>query len=112
MNRLQKVTALLPTVREEGDGSYSVESLSTRGWRYLVSPKTAACSASCGCEDYRRHAPFHPEGYRCIHILAVRFFFKAQRERSIGASVDRLGELTAQLHKTNAAPIASMRVSL
>jgi hypothetical protein len=80
MNRSEKVTALLPTVRPEGDGAYSVESLSLDGWRYLVTPKSPTAPASCQCDDYKHRAPKSATAYRCIHILAVRAYFKAQQE--------------------------------
>ena len=78
MNRQDKVSQLIPTVRSEGDGFYTVASLSCEGWRYLVSPRTATAPARCECEDYRRHAPRASDsGWRCIHILAVRAVYRA-----------------------------------
>lgn len=78
--RAAKVSDLLPTVRPEGDGVYSVESLSLDGWRYLVSPKTPTSHASCQCDDYKHRAPKATGAYRCIHILAVRAHLKALKE--------------------------------
>ena len=72
MNRFQKVQALIPTVRSEGDGFYTVASLSCEGWRYLVSPRTATAPARCECESYRRHP-----GARCIHLEAVAIVYRA-----------------------------------
>lgn len=79
MNRQEKIQALLPTVRPEGDGSFSVESLSTPGWRYIITPKTNEKPASCECEDYRRQSA-RSTGYRCIHLLAVRAHLRALKE--------------------------------
>jgi hypothetical protein len=77
MNRSQKISALIPTVRAIGDDCYTVESLSDRGWRYLVKPRTANSGATCECEDFKRHSKL--AGYRCIHIEAVRAHLTAQR---------------------------------
>lgn len=99
MNRLDKISALLPTVRSEGDGVYSVASLSCEGWRYLVYPKTAITVAYCECDDWKHRAPHHPSGYRCIHILAVRAHLR--KALSISNDLDRLGTHTAKLHQIN-----------
>ena len=81
MNRSEKVSALLPTVRDDQDGTYSCESLSLPGWRYTCRPKTETSPATCECEDYKHRAK-STAGYRCIHLLAVRAFVKAQREQA------------------------------
>lgn len=89
MNRQQKLQALIPTVRSEGDGYYTVASLSCPGWRYLVSPRTATSPARCECEGYRRH----PER-RCSHLEAVRAVYRATHPRppTIREDQQRMGQ--------------------
>ena len=78
MNRKEQVEALVPTVRDEEEGRYSVESSDGSGWRYLCRPKTETSPATCDCQDQRRHRAAQP-GYRCKHMLAIRAYLKAQK---------------------------------
>lgn len=79
--RKEQVQALLPTVRSEGDGCYSVESSDGSGWRYLCRPTTEAGPATCDCQDQRRHRAALPT-YVCKHLSAVKAHLKAERAKA------------------------------
>lgn len=65
-------------VRDEGDGTFTVESSMIQGWRYFCYPKTQSSPARCDCPDYRRQSKQDP-AYRCKHLWAVRLYVQAQR---------------------------------
>jgi hypothetical protein len=84
MSRDEKIQALLSMVRDDCDGTFSVESASLRGWRYTCKPASGEAHATCDCEDQRFKRRANPS-YRCKHLLAVRAFIQAQREAAKAA---------------------------
>ncbi len=71
----EKALALVSTVRDEGDGIYSIESTSLPGWRYHCYPATPTSHPRCQC-DYYRHKAQGVRYYRCTHLLAVRLYLQ------------------------------------
>jgi hypothetical protein len=73
MTKLQRAQALLPTVKDIGEGCISVESLSLPGWRYLVRGR------SCTCEQWQYRKT------ECAHMLAVDLRQEADHYNTLAA---------------------------
>jgi len=89
-----------------GDGEYHVMG-SDGGGPYVVDVSGFAPTCTCADHTYR--------GARCYHIWAASLWATAQpapRASRPKTSSERLGEVTAQHHKTNAARIEGLGGSL
>jgi hypothetical protein len=110
-DKAEKAKSLIPTVRAESNGCYSVESSDGSGWRYLCRPKTATTFATCDCQDQRRHREQEPT-YRCKHLESVRM--SLQLERAVAKKAKEAAAQKTQEESTKAkkpAPL-SMKKSL
>lgn len=102
----EEIELLAKTVRDEGEGRYSVASATLLGWRYLCEPRSATSPARCDCEDQRRKRDKNP-AYRCKHLQAIRLFVESTRVKP--PTINKMNDametfIKGQLAKQQSAP--------